>query len=148
MAFTVQDFHDLVELLRQQPDWRAELRRLVLSEELLALPQLVRELAESQQRVEQRLGRLEQAVADLADAQRRTEQRVAELHKAQTKTEQRVAELLEAQTKTEQRLGRIEIDHGRFKGFLLEERHRLRPFQYYRSLIHPQTVCASASGSG
>ena len=140
MAFTVQDFHDLVELLRQQPDWRAELRRLVLSEELLALPQLVRELAESQQRVEQRLGRLEQAVADLADAQRRTEQRVAELHEAQTKTEQRVAELLEAQTKTEQRLGRIEIDHGRFKGFLLEERHRLRPFQYYRSLIRKPYV--------
>lgn len=161
MAFTVQDFHDLVELLQQQPDWRAELRRLVLSEELLTLPQLVRQLADSQQRVEQRLGRLEQAVAelveaqrrteqrvdrleqavaDLADAQRRTEQRVAELHEAQTRTEQRVAELYEAQTQTERRLGRIEIDHGNFKGILLEERHRRRPFVFFRWMIRKAEV--------
>ena len=38
MAFTVRDFRDLVELLEQHPEWRAELRRLVLTEELLALP--------------------------------------------------------------------------------------------------------------
>ena len=133
MAFTVRDFHDLVELLQQQPDWRAELRRLVLSEELLTLPQLVRGLAESQQRLEQR-------VAELAEAQRRTEQRVAELHEAQIKTEQRIAELVEAQTKTEQRLGRIEIDHGSFKGFLLEERHRQRPFLFFRSLVRKPRV--------
>ncbi len=154
MAFTVRDFHDLVELLQQQPDWRVELRRLVLSEELLTLPQLVRDLAESQQRVEQRLSRLEQIVAELAEGQRRTEQRVAELHEAQIKTEQRVAELVEAQTKTEQRiaelgeaqtkteqrLGRIEIDHGSFKGFLLEERHRQRPFLFFRSLVRKPRV--------
>ena len=133
MAFTVRDFHDLVELLQQQPDWRAELRRLVLSEELLTLPQLVRGLTESQQRLEQR-------VAELAEAQRRTEQRVAELHEAQIKTEQRIAELVEAQTKTEQRLGRIEIDHGSFKGFLLEERHRQRPFLFFRSLVRKPRV--------
>ena len=39
MAFTVQDFHDLIALVTQHPEWRAELRRLVLTEELLALPQ-------------------------------------------------------------------------------------------------------------
>ena len=44
------------------------------------MPQLARELADSQQRVERRLGRLEQAVVDLDDAQRRTEQRVSELY--------------------------------------------------------------------
>jgi hypothetical protein len=38
MAFTVQDFHDLITLVVQHPEWRAELRRLVLTEELLALP--------------------------------------------------------------------------------------------------------------
>jgi hypothetical protein len=126
MAFTVRDFHDLVEILQQQPDWRAELRRLVLSEELLTLPQLVRELAESQRQVGQRLDRLGQIVADLAAAQRQTEQRVAELH--------------EAQIRTEQRLGRIEVDHGSFKGFLLEERHRQRPFIYLQSLIRRARV--------
>jgi hypothetical protein len=48
VAFSVQDFHDLVRLLEQRPEWRAELRRLVLTEELLALPAIVRELAEAQ----------------------------------------------------------------------------------------------------
>ncbi|HEY7490054.1 MAG TPA: hypothetical protein VIH59_02945 [Candidatus Tectomicrobia bacterium] len=72
MAFTVRDFHDLVELLEQHPEWRAELRRLVLTEELLALPQVVHELAEAQRRTEQQ-------IAELVAAQRRTEQRIGRL---------------------------------------------------------------------
>jgi hypothetical protein len=38
MAFTVREFHDLIELLEQHPEWRADLRRLVLTEEVLGLP--------------------------------------------------------------------------------------------------------------
>ena len=38
MAFTVQEFRRLVQILEQHPEWRAELRRLVLTEELLTLP--------------------------------------------------------------------------------------------------------------
>lgn len=55
MAFTVSDFHDLMRLLDQHPEWRAELRRLLLTEELLSLPQVVRELAEAQARTEEAL---------------------------------------------------------------------------------------------
>ena len=72
MAFTIQDFHDLIGILEQHPEWRTELRRLVLTEELLSLPQIVRDLAEAQQRTEQR-------VEELAEAQRRTEQRIGRL---------------------------------------------------------------------
>ena len=72
MAFTVQDFHDLIGILEQHPEWRTELRRLVLTEELLSLPQILRDLAEAQQRTEQR-------VEELAEAQRRTEQRIGRL---------------------------------------------------------------------
>jgi DNA repair exonuclease SbcCD ATPase subunit len=61
----------------------------------------VTELAEAQQRTEQR-------VAELAEAQRRTEERVTELAEAQQRTEQRVAELAEAQRRTEERLGILE----------------------------------------
>ncbi|MER3473549.1 MAG: hypothetical protein C4335_05845 [Armatimonadota bacterium] len=48
MSFVVEDFHQLVALLEQHPEWRAELRRLVPSEQLLSLPDLVRELTEAQ----------------------------------------------------------------------------------------------------
>jgi hypothetical protein len=62
MAFTVKDFRDLVRLLEQHPEWRAELRQLLLTEEILTLPQVVRELAEE--------------VRLLVEAQRRAEERL------------------------------------------------------------------------
>ena len=37
MPFAVEEFHDLIRLLETRPEWRADLRRLVLSEELLLL---------------------------------------------------------------------------------------------------------------
>src|SRR3990172_6213300 len=52
MTFTVSDYADLVRLLNEHPEWRAELRRLLLSDELLTLPDLVRELADAQRRIE------------------------------------------------------------------------------------------------
>jgi len=55
---TIQDFHDLVRLLEAHPQWRAELRQLLLSDELLALPDLVRELAAAQRRTEERVEQL------------------------------------------------------------------------------------------
>jgi hypothetical protein len=84
MAFTVNDFHDLVALLEERPEWRAELRRLILPEELLRLPDIVRELVdavreltEQMRRAEARLGRLETEVGDLKgnDLERRVRER-------------------------------------------------------------------------
>lgn len=76
MAFTVQDLHDLVALVTQHPEWRAELRRLVLTEELLELPQIVRDLAEAQQRTEQQVTQLTQQVAQVVEGLRRTERQI------------------------------------------------------------------------
>lgn len=59
MAFTVKDYHDLVRLLKEHPEWREELRNLLLTEEILTLPQVVKELVSE--------------VRKLAEAQRRTE---------------------------------------------------------------------------
>ena len=58
MAFTVSEFRDLIQLLEQHPTWREELLRWVLTEELLALPQMVRELADLQRQTEARVGQL------------------------------------------------------------------------------------------
>ena len=96
MPFNVEDFQDLIRLLQERPEWRADLRRLVLSDELLALPELVRELVQAQQRTEVRLGRLEEALVALAEAQQRTEVRVGRLEEAQQRTEVRVGRLEES----------------------------------------------------
>ncbi|WP_169238873.1 hypothetical protein [Candidatus Roseilinea sp. NK_OTU-006] len=108
MPFTVSDFHDLVELLEQQPSWRAEMRRLLLTDDILRLPKTVENLAATVDQfarsTEERFRQVEKTLADLAAAQQRTEQRLEELAAAQQRTEQRLEELAAAQQRTEQRL--------------------------------------------
>ncbi len=103
------------------------------------LEQAVAELAEAQRRTEKRLGRLEQAVAELAEAQRRTEERLERL-------EQAVAELVAVQRQHEKRLTNIEgdvkilkDDVGKLKGYSLETRYRDRtPSEIvFKKVVHP-----------
>jgi len=132
MGMTIQDLHDLIRLLQEHPDWRAELRRVLLTSELLELPELVREIVAIQRRhselLEQHsreISELRALVVQLIEAQRRTEQRVEELAEAQRRTEQRVEELAEAQRQTEVQIAasRAETD-ARFQE-LAEEIRRL-----------------------
>jgi hypothetical protein len=101
----------ILELLRTDPEFREEVRRLVLSDELLALPSkfdqlvaVVRELAEIQRQQGEQ-------IRSLMEAQKRTEEQVRVLAEAQRRTEeqlQRQAEqiqaLTEAQRRTEEQL--------------------------------------------
>lgn len=50
MPFQVEEFRDLIRLPEERPESRAELRRLLLTDELLTLPQLVQALTEAQER--------------------------------------------------------------------------------------------------
>ncbi|MCS6910058.1 MAG: hypothetical protein NZM11_05745, partial [Anaerolineales bacterium] len=86
MAFEVQDFLDLVTLLQQRPEWREELRRLVLTQEILELPKVLRELAEAQKRTEQR-------VEELAEAQKRSEERLSGVEERLSGVEERLTRL-------------------------------------------------------
>src|SRR3990172_8246378 len=69
MPITASDFMEMVSLIEQHPEWRAELRRLVLTEDLLALPRIVVELGEAQKRTEQ-------GILELVKAQQDTEHRI------------------------------------------------------------------------
>ncbi|MCS6772743.1 MAG: YraN family protein [Thermoflexales bacterium] len=148
MPFSRSDFRALLEALRANPEWRAELRQMLLTEELLELPGLmqqligtVRALAEAQQRFEQRLSALEQRMAELAEsiralteAQRRFEQQQAELaqrqaalEERQSLLEQRMAELAEsiralteAQQRSEQRQAAVERELRQIRRTLSE----------------------------
>ncbi len=111
-----------------------ELDQEIATREMLSA--LREELQEAEKRAEERFNRLEQALAELAEAQKRTEealralaeaqrrteervdqlekrmdrleQIVAELAEAQKRTEERVEQLAEAQRRTEERLNRLE----------------------------------------
>ncbi|HXG41766.1 MAG TPA: hypothetical protein VNL95_03470 [Dehalococcoidia bacterium] len=88
MAQEIRSAQDLIRLLRENPELRDEVRRYVLTEELLSLPALIRDLsgnvvalAEAQRRSEERLDRLEAAVERLAEAMMGLQQAVAALQK-------------------------------------------------------------------
>ena len=76
---TIDTIHDLSRILREHPEWREELRRTLLTEELLALPQRLAEYAEKADRsleaAERRLeaveGRLEAVDRRLESVDRR-----------------------------------------------------------------------------
>jgi len=116
MAFTINDLQDLVRILREQPEWLSEVRRIVLTDELLTLPALMRELAvrieqiaEFQRRNEEQLAELrrrtDERFAELAEAQRRNEEQLAELRR---RTDERFAELAEAQRRNEEQLAEFQ----------------------------------------
>jgi hypothetical protein len=111
-AFAPQSFHDLVRLLEQHPEWRAQLRQLVLTEELLQLPVLVRELAEAQKRTDEQL-------AALAEAQRGTEEALRALV---------------------QRVDRLDDRVGELVGWSLEERYRDHSGAYFGPLVRRARV--------
>jgi hypothetical protein len=160
MPFSVEDFQDLIRLLQERPEWRADLRRLVLTDELLTLPELVRELVQAQQRTEARVGRLEEGLIALTEAQQRTEARVIQMEEGleslRAETERRFQELAasltslnQSQTSLNQRMDALRetvqtlaehvatllIDVGDLKGSNLERRYRERPFAYFQRLI-------------
>ena len=61
----INDIRDLLQILREQPDWADQVRAVLLSQELLELPGKVAVLAATVETINRRLDRLEQDVAEL-----------------------------------------------------------------------------------
>jgi multidrug efflux pump subunit AcrA (membrane-fusion protein) len=95
----------------------------------------IRELAEAQQRTEQRVAELAEAQQRTEQAQQRTEQRVAELAEAQQRTEEVLRQLLEFQARTEKTLARLEIRQDALVGDQLERRYRERAYAYFGRIL-------------
>jgi len=115
MPFTADEFHDLIRLVEAHPEWRAELRRLVLTDELLALPEQV--------------GALTREVTALATTQQRLEEQMTTL------TIQVTALVRSVQTLTD--------DVGNLKGRSLEADYRTKGPAYFGRLIRRPHVLTS-----
>jgi hypothetical protein len=115
MPLTADEFHDLIRLIEAHPEWRAELRRLVLTDELLALPQQV--------------GALTREVTTLATTQQHLAAQMTAL------TVQVTALARSIQTLTE--------DVGNLKGRSLEADYRTKGPAYFGRLIRRPHVLTS-----
>jgi hypothetical protein len=94
MPFTVDDFHDLIRLVETRPEWRAELRRLVLTNELLTVPDQLAALR----------ARSEEQFQALAEAHQRTDLQLATLTERVTTLTERVTALTAAQERMDSQL--------------------------------------------
>src|SRR5947208_3252976 len=103
MPSELHDFQDLIRFLRHHPDWREELRALLLTQELLALPALVWELTET--------------MAHLTEGQQR-------LTEGQEWLTARVDQLTESQQRLTEGQQRLENQRGEVWGWTLEQRYR------------------------
>ena len=148
----------IIRQLESDPALRAQLRAVLLGDEVLELPDLVRrldlrfeQLVDAQNRTEARLGQLADAqnilqarVEQLADAQNRTEARLEQLVDAQNILQARVGQLADAQNRTEAELSavastqqemlrwqhRADDQFGELKGAALESRLRQDPRRF------------------
>jgi len=111
MPFTVEEFHDLVRLLEQRPEWRAELRRLVLTDELLALPE------------------------QLASFRAQTEQRFEELVEAQGRADERLAELAAEMAELTRKVATLVDQSADLRGKDLEAQYRVKAHAYFGRLL-------------
>jgi hypothetical protein len=159
MPFELRDFQDLIRLLREHPDWREELRALLLTQELLTLPVLVRELAETVAHLANRMDQLTQTVAHLAEEQQRLAEGLRQLTEEQqrltegqrqlteglqqlTGEQHRLTDGLRQLTEEQQRLTegqrqltggqqRLEVQMGEVRGWTLEQRYRNNAAAYF-----------------
>ena len=100
MVFQIEDYNEFIALLREHPDWIPQLRNLLLSDDFLALPGIVKILVETQQRSEL-------AIQNLTQAQERNENRLERLETAVERLEAIVERLAQAQERSENRLERL-----------------------------------------
>ena len=114
MAFTVNDFRDLLEIIRTMPEWKEALRRELLGEEILSLPALIRDLLKVIEEMNKRLYRVEQDV---------------EVLKADVGVLKADVEVLKAD------VGVLKTDVATLKGDSLERKYRERPFVYFRRIL-------------
>lgn len=128
MAFTPRDFHELVELLEQHPEWRAELRRLLLSEEVLTLPEVVREIAVAQRRTDEFVQALASEVRQLAQEVRQQGVYLSQL----TQRVDQLSVIVERLVRVQERMA---DDVAKMEEYYLEQKYYTRAYAYFSKLL-------------
>ena len=148
MGFTVNDLQDLIRLLEENPQWRAQLRPVILGEEFDRMPGIMRELAEAQQRTTDSLAGLTARVDQLVEAQARTDARIEQLVEAQVATEAKLASLIVIVEGLAKRADRADTKFEFWDGFYTQYLFERRaPALFGDWLRRPRVVSLEDSGA-
>jgi hypothetical protein len=130
MPFSVGDLHDLIRLLEERPEWRAEIRRVVLTEDLLRLPE---EVARAREETERRFQQLSERIDRLAEWMEQLTARMDQFAARMDQLTERMDQLTEQVTIL---VGQV----GALRGEGMEQRYRTRAFAYFRPLVRRARV--------
>ncbi len=165
MAFQVSDFNDLIALLQAHPEWQSQLRNILLSDDFLALPNIVRQLGERMDQLTEQVDRLGERMDQLTEQVDRLRERIdqltarmderfAEIDRKFELIDQRFAEidrrfeLIDRRFELiERRLDRLESSVGDLQGWRLEDHYQKNGAVYFarllkRSRILPKEILA------
>ncbi|MCL6474181.1 MAG: hypothetical protein K6U75_03895 [Firmicutes bacterium] len=136
------DFRELIAALEQHPEWRAELRRLLLTDDLLTLPETVSQLVQAQQRTDEQIRQLTEAQRQTTEQIQQLTARVDELTARVDQIAEelkalarRMEELTTVVNSLAQSLQKIGDDVAKLKEFFPEDRYHSRAAMYFSKLI-------------
>ncbi len=135
MAFAVSDFQDLLKLLDEHPEWQAELRRKILDDEFLRLPEYVRQNSADIRELTARTTELQATTAQLQANTARLQANTAELQANTARLDAAIARLTDEQAKTAELLRRNIIRTDTALGAALETRYRMHPGGHLGHLV-------------
>jgi len=132
----IRTVNDIIVALKNHPHWLEEIRRLILTEELMRLPQRFDAFVENDFKpLAQKVGNIETDVSELKKRVGVVETDVGELKTDVAVLKTDVAALKTDVAKLTGRVNKIEIDVGDLKGNDFERRVRERAPSYFGKLI-------------
>lgn len=135
MSFTSEEFLDLVRLLEQRPEWRAELRRLLLTEDVLELPRIVQGLGEGMRELIGAQYHTTEQITALAQQMQALTQRVDDLAQQMQTLTLRVDSLTQDIQLLTKRVDSLDLNVNSLKGWELESRYREKAPAYFQRLV-------------
>ncbi|MBI2767775.1 MAG: hypothetical protein HYX53_17905 [Chloroflexi bacterium] len=141
MAFTVDDVQDMIRLLATHPEWRAQLRPLIVGDEFDRLPAAMTAMAEAGARTDQRLEQISERLDRMAEAGARTDERLDRMAEAGLRTDRRLEQISERLDRMAERLERVAVRQDEDSGDIYE-------FKFARKVVsllgewvrHPNVV--------
>ena len=132
MSFTVNDLHDMIEIIENNPVWKTELRKVLLGEDFLGIREMlegvIKELRDSNRRYDERFGRVETRMDAIG-------QDVDVLKQDVSVLKQDVSVLKQDVSVLKQDVTVLKHDVSYLKGSDLERRIRERPHIYLGKFI-------------
>ncbi len=126
MAFTVESAQELIHFLAAHPEWRAELRPLILSDDILQMPQ--------------RLERVEKDVSTLKEDVSVLKEDVSVLKEDVSVLKSDMVEVKGSVKNIELRMSRLEGHFGNFQGDLFEDKFRNHAASWFSKYVRSGKV--------